>query len=129
MSSYLHGRAYAFRAVIIQLLLTLLMSALSVALNHQIAISFLLGGMIGVSANAWLALVSFRPALGQPGQKMLMAFYLGEFGKWLISILLFLLVYKNIAFIKEMFYTAMMLLAYVITQIAAWLIAYRQQQQ
>ena len=128
MSSYLHGRAYAFRAVIIQLLLTLLMSTLSVALNHQIAISLLLGGMIGVSANAWLALVSFRPALGQSGQKMLMAFYLGEFGKWLISILLFLLVYKNIGFMKEMFYTALMLLAYVITQIAAWLIAYKQQQ-
>jgi ATP synthase protein I len=129
MSSYLNGRAWALRAVVIQLLLALLMSAAGFAFNHQIAISLLLGGMIGVLANTWLALVAFRPALGQPGEKMLMAFYLGEFGKWLITLLLFLLVFKHIGFIKEFVHTLLMLLAYVITQIAAWWIAYTQRQQ
>jgi ATP synthase protein I len=129
MSRYLNGRVYAFRAVIIQLLLTLLIAAIGLAFNYQTAISLLVGGMIGVSANFWLARVAFRPALGQPEGKMLMAFYLGEFGKWLISILLFLLVFKHIHFIKDVLYAALMLLAYVTTQIAAWLIAYSSRPQ
>lgn len=126
MSQYLNGRAYALRAPAWQLVVTLLITLAGAVFHHQVAISLLIGGLIGATANAWLALVVFRPALGQGQHRMLLAFYLGQAGKWLISLLLLILAFTQVAWLKEPANAALMLLAYVMTQLVAWLIAYQQ---
>ncbi len=121
MSRYLKGRGFALQTVAAQLLATLTLSALALAINNQIAISLFAGGIICVTANLWLALVAFRPALGAPPQKILAAFYVGELGKFVITALLFLLAFKKIALLTHAPYAATMILAYVLVQAIAWL--------
>ena len=121
MSRYLKGRGFALQTVVIQLLATLAISSLAFAVNNQIAISLFAGGIICVAANLWLALVAFRPPLGAPTQKILAAFYVGELGKFVITALLFLLAFKQIALFKNAPYAATMILAYVLVQAIAWL--------
>ncbi len=121
MSRYLKGRGFALQTVAAQLLATLAISALGFAISKQIGFSLFAGGIICVTANLWLALVAFRPALGAPTQKILTAFYVGELGKFVITALLFLLAFKKIAFLKHAPYAATMILAYVLVQAIAWL--------
>ncbi len=121
MSRYLKGRGFALRTVAVQLLATLAISSLALVANNQIAISLFAGGIIGVAANLWLALVVFRPQLGAPPQKMLSAFYTGELGKFVITALMFLLAFKLIGFLREAAYAATMILAYVMIQVVAWI--------
>lgn len=121
MSRYLKGRGFALQTVAVQLLVTLVISALTLAVDNQIAISLLTGGIICVVANLWLALVTFRPPLGASPQKILAAFYVGELGKFVITALLFLLAFKQIALFQSATYAATMILAYVLVQAIAWL--------
>jgi ATP synthase protein I len=121
MSRYLKGRGFALQTVAAQLLTTLAISSVALAINTQVAISLFAGGIICVTANLWLALVAFRPPLGAPPQKILAAFYVGELGKFVITALLFLLAFKQIALLKSAPYAATMILAYVLVQAIAWL--------
>lgn len=121
MSRYLKGRGFALQTVAAQLLATLAISVLALAVDNQIAISLFAGGIICVTANLWLALVAFRPPLGAPTQKILAAFYVGELGKFVITALLFLLAFKQIALFKNAPYAVAMILAYVLVQAIAWL--------
>ena len=121
MSRYLKGRGFALQTVAAQLLATLAISALALAINNQIAISLFAGGIICVTANLWLALVTFRPPLGASPQKILAAFYVGELGKFVITALLFLLAFKQFALFQHATYAATMILAYVLVQAIAWL--------
>lgn len=121
MSRYLKGRGFALQAVITQFVVTLVIGTAGLAINQQIAIALFTGGIICVTANLWLALVAFRPPLGAPPQKILAAFYVGELGKFVITALLFLLAFKQIALLKNAPYAAAMILAYVLVQAIAWL--------
>jgi len=121
MSRYLKGRGFALQTVMTQFVVTLVIGAAGLAMNQHIAIALFTGGIICVIANLWLALVAFRPALGAPPQKILTAFYVGELGKFVITALLFLLAFKQIALLKNASYAAAMILAYVLVQAIAWL--------
>ena len=121
MSRYLKGRGLVLQTVAVQLLATLVISALAILGDRNIAISMFAGGIICVTANLWLALVAFRPPLGASPQKILAAFYVGELGKFVITALLFLLVFKQIALFQHATYAASMILAYVVVQAIAWL--------
>lgn len=125
MSRYLRGHdrkglGFFLQTVAAQLVITLVVSATALAISYLIAVSIFIGGIIGVTANAWLALVVFRPRLGSPPQKMLVAFYTGELGKFVITALMFLLAFKQIGFLKEAAYAATMFLAYVMVQLTGW---------
>ncbi len=121
MSRYLKGRGFALQTVAAQLVVTLVAAATALVISYPIAASIFIGGIIGVTANLWLALVAFRPQLGAPPQKMLAAFYTGELGKFVITALMFLLAFKQIGFLKEAAYAATMILAYVMIQVVAWI--------
>lgn len=121
MSRYLKGRGLALQTVAAQGVFTLVAAATGLAISVPIAVSILIGGIIGVTANLWLALVVFRPRLGAPPQKMLAAFYTGELGKFFITALMFLLAFKQIGFFKEAAYAAIMILAYVMVQVITWI--------
>ncbi|EIK46477.1 hypothetical protein O59_000498 [Cellvibrio sp. BR] len=121
MSRYLKGRDAALRTIAIQLVVSVMIGLAGLAINNPIAIALFTGGIICVIANLWLALVAFRPPLGAPTQKILAAFYVGELGKFVITALLFLLAFKQIALLKHAPYAATMILAYVLVQAIAWL--------
>jgi len=121
LSRYLKGRGLALQTVATQMMFTLVVAATGLAISVPIAVSILIGGIIGVTANLWLALVVFRPQLGAPPQKMLVAFYTGELGKFVITALMFLLAFKQIGFLREAAYAATMILAYVMIQAVAWI--------
>lgn len=121
MSRYIKGRGIALKVVITQFAVTLIIGAAGLAINQQIAIALFTGGIICVTANLWLALMAFRPPLGASPQKILAAFYVGELGKFVITALLFLFAFKQIALLKHAPYAATMILAYVLVQAIAWL--------
>lgn len=121
MSRYIKGRGIALKVVTTQFVVTLMIGMTGLAINQQIAIALFTGGIICVAANFWLALVAFRPPLGASPQKILAAFYVGELGKFVITALLFLLAFKQIALLKHAPYAATMILAYVLVQAIAWL--------
>lgn len=121
MSRYIKERGIALKVVTTQFVVTLMIGAAGLAINQQIAIALFTGGIICVTANLWLALVAFRPPLGASPQKILAAFYVGELGKFVITALLFLLAFKQIALLKHAPYAATMILAYVLVQAIAWL--------
>lgn len=121
MSRYLKGRGYALQLVATQFSIALLVGAAGFIHSHQVAISLFVGGMICVLANLWLALVVFRPALGEPVGKMLSAFYVGEIGKFVITALLFLWAFKKLALFKDADHALLLLLGYVLNQSVLWI--------
>jgi ATP synthase protein I len=121
MSRYIKGRGTAFNIVITQSLVTLMVGAVGLTINKQLAIALFTGGAISVVANLWLVLIAFSPPLGSSPQKILAAFYVGELGKFFITALLFLLAFKLLALLKHAPYAATMILAYVLVQAIAWL--------
>lgn len=121
MSRYLKGRQFALHIVLAQLCLTLILSTAGLAVNNQIAISLLCGGIISTAANGWLALMAFHSPLGVPAHKILASFYVGELGKFFITAVLLLVAFTQVDLLKETTYAAVMLLGYVIIQTVVWI--------
>lgn len=66
------------------------------ALGTERAIPTLLGGLIGVVPNAFLAARVMSPRAGSSAQSLLRAGWLGEIGKLVIAALLFTVVFMNL---------------------------------
>ena len=114
------GRAFALQIVTAQVLVTFVLALLGLVFSSQIAIVILSGGMISSSANLWLAIVAFRPALGKSPGEMLAAFYVGEIGKFVITALLFLIVFKNFVLFRQANYAFLIFLTYAVVQCTVW---------
>jgi len=114
------GRAFALQIVAAQVVVTGVLSLLGFLCSNQVAIAILSGGMICSLANFWLAVVAFRPVLGKPPGQMLAAFYLGEIGKFIIAVLLFLIAFKKTTLLKQPTYTLLMFATYAAVQSMAW---------
>lgn len=84
------------------ILLVQLATALAVAavvwagLGSERAIPTLLGGLIGVVPNAFLAARVMSPRAGSSAKSLLRAGWLGEVGKLLIAAILFAVVFKTL---------------------------------
>ncbi|MDG4553239.1 MAG: ATP synthase subunit I [Candidatus Competibacter sp.] len=77
------------KIIIIQLLVTLLAAAASLALDSlQAAYSALIGGGIGAVATLYFASAVFSVRIGSPAAKIARAFYMGEIIKMLLTIVL-----------------------------------------
>ncbi len=114
------GRAFALQIVMAQVVVTCVLSLLGLALSSQIAIVILSGGMICSLANLWLAIVAFRPALGRPPGEMLAAFYSGEIGKFVVTALLFLILFKKFVLFRQANYALLIFLTYALVQCTVW---------
>jgi ATP synthase protein I len=121
MSRYIKGHGIALRLIGVQLVAALMLGVTGLAINYQAATALFIGGIICVLANLVLALTAFRPPLGASPPKILAAFYVGELGKFVITALLFLFAFKQIALLTHATYAATMILAYVLVQAIAWL--------
>ena len=67
-----------------------------IGLGTERAIPTLLGGLIGVLPNVFLAARVMSPRAGSSAQSLLRAGWLGEVGKLLIAALLFAVVFKTL---------------------------------
>lgn len=121
MSKHLKGRTYALQMLAIQTVTICLISLLACIWDQRVAITFFMGGMISLLANLWFALVVFRPPLGSPPGRMLMAFYLGEAGKLIIVALLFVLVFKRVPWVKGMEMGLVLLTGFISAQLITWI--------
>lgn len=114
------GRAFALHIVLAQVVITCVLGLLGLALSSQIAIVILSGGMICSLANLWLAIVAFRPALGKPPGEMLAAFYVGEMGKFVVTAVLFLILFQKFALFRQANYALLIFLTYALVQCTVW---------
>lgn len=114
------GRAFALQIVIAQIVVTCVLSLIGLVLGRQIAIVILSGGMVCSLANLWLAIVAFRPALGKPPGEMLSAFYMGEIGKFVVTALLFLILFKKFALFRQANNALLIFLTYALVQCTVW---------
>lgn len=114
------GRAFALQIVAAQVVVSCVFALIGLVFSNQVAIVILYGGMICSLANFWLAIVAFRPALGKPPGEMLAAFYVGEIGKFVITGLLFLVVFKYVALVRQPTYALLIFLTYALVQCTAW---------
>ena len=118
-------RAFALQIVAAQMIFTGVLAVLGWLFGPsetsiRVAIAILCGGMISSLANLWLAIIAFRPALGKPPGQMLAAFYLGELSKYIITVMLFLLLFKKTALFKQQTYALLLFTAYVMVQCTTW---------
>ena len=114
------GRTFALQIVAAQVVATGVLSLFGLVFGSQVAIAILVGGAICSLANLWLAVVAFRPALGKPPGAMLAAFYIGEIGKFVVTALLFLVVFTKFSLFKEPTYALLIFIAYALVQSMAW---------
>ncbi len=114
------GRVFALQIVAAQVVASCVLSLLGLVISSQVAIAILVGGVICSSANLWLAIVAFRPALGKPPGEVLAAFYVGEIGKFVVTALLFLIVFTQFTVFKQPLYAFLIFMAYALVQSMAW---------
>ena len=114
------GRAFALQIVAAQVLVSCVLALVGLVFGSQVAIVILSGGMICSLANFWLAIVAFRPALGKPPGEMLAAFYVGEIGKFVVTALLFLILFKKIALFRQANNALLIFLTYALVQCTVW---------
>ena len=114
------GRAFALQIVAAQVLVSCVLALVGLVFGSQVAIVILSGGMICSLANLWLAIVAFRPALGKPPGEMLAAFYVGEIGKFVVTALLFLILFKKFALFRQANNALLIFLTYALVQCTVW---------
>ncbi len=114
-------RRYAFLLVGTQGLVTIVISVLGWIHSRDAAISLLIGGGICTLGSGWLAFVGFRPSATRPAKEILASFYLGEIGKFLLVMILFILAFKKVAILKEPHNALLMFLAFIVVQSVVWL--------
>ena len=114
------GRAFALQIVAAQFVASGVLSLLGLVFSSQVAIAILVGGVICSLANLWLAIVAFRPVLGKPPGEILAAFYVGEIGKFVVTALLFLVVFTRFSLFKQPIYALLIFIAYALVQTMAW---------
>ncbi len=111
---------FALQIVAAQVVASCVLSLLGLVFSSQVAIAILVGGVICSLANLWLAIVAFRPGLGKSPGEMLAAFYVGEIGKFVVTALLFLVVFTRFSLFKQPTYALLIFIAYALVQSMAW---------
>ena len=120
MPNSLKGRTYALKMLGLQAVLLAVISAVALIWDQRIALSLFMGGMISFLANLWFALVVFRPPLGSPPGRLLVAFYLGEAGKLLVVALLFILAFKKLPWLQDTKMGLILLTGFIAGQGIIW---------
>ena len=117
MAGYLEDvRRGAFRAVALQVLVTLVVAALALAIaGLSAAGAALMGGTIGTGANAVLAAWVFAGKTERDPQMFLLRMMLGEMSKFAVAVVLFI-----IAFAKFRVAFGPLMVGYLAVLVAYW---------
>lgn len=121
MSQYIKGREFAVNIALVQIVVTLVLSAVGFVANWQAAASLLSGGSISVLATTWLAAMAFRPPLGASPQHIVASFHVGALGKFVITAVMFVLAFLQLEFLQEFHNAALMITAYAVVQTVSWI--------
>jgi len=83
------------RKVLICQLLIIIIGGVSLVITGewQNAMSFVFGGLIAFIPNLYFA-IQIHMVIGKEARKILNAFYLGEVGKWILTVILFVVVFN-----------------------------------
>ncbi len=116
-----HARRLAFICACAQGVTTVLVAAVSLALaGPRAAMSAIAGGGASTLASVVMALLAFGRLSGSGAERMLIAFYLGEFAKITVVILVLVLA---LVFMKVN--AVAMIAAYVATFLVYWVVLAR----
>jgi ATP synthase protein I len=110
-------RIRVLRLVGFQILAVATLALAGLVVQWQMALSLLIGGVIGVAGSAWLALLAFRQSATRPAKEILAAFYIGEIGRFLIVTVLFALAFKQLALLADPRNALMLILAFIVSQV------------
>jgi ATP synthase protein I len=111
----------AVRVLLIQVVLTVLISLAGLTLGREVAASALIGGGTATVANGFFAFWVFgRYRASRPGQ-LAMSFYGGEIAKLLVASLLFVAAFLWV----EALNPVALLVAYLVVQVVSSLLAAR----
>jgi F0F1-type ATP synthase assembly protein I len=101
----------------LQAISAVVLALIGLVFHPHIAEALLAGGMIGVAGSAWVAFVVFRPSGIHPAKEILVSFYLGEIGKFLIVTTLFIVAFRQAVFLRESRNALMLFLAFFSSQL------------
>ena len=87
------SRQQVFRFITVQLLTTLVLSAILLIFNCVVAYSSLVGGLIATLANAWLAIKVFHLEPTVTAETLLTTFYVGEIYKFVFTGAMFIVAF------------------------------------
>ena len=87
------SRQQVFRFITVQLLTTLVLSAILLIFNCVVAYSSLVGGLIATLANAWLAIKVFHLEPTVTAETLLTTFYVGEIYKFIFTGAMFIMAF------------------------------------
>jgi ATP synthase protein I len=111
----MNGKSTAYRILLAQLLVTLVLAALLLGIQGgRFAAAALTGGLIGVISNAVFAWLALSGGV-QPARQVMRQFYLAEVSKFIITVALFLLALN---LFKTLFLP--ILLGYGLTLVVYW---------
>lgn len=107
--------SYLYIQAIVILCITILLSILT---SKVVVLSFLWGGIICIVPNAYFAYKFFAKTGAQAARQIIAAFYVGEMVKFIITIALFLIVFKFFNTNKLAIF-----IGYIVAQITFWVTA------
>ena len=111
------GLKGARRFLVCQLGVTMLLASFAILLlGTTAAISAILGGTVSIVPNAFFARQSFRYHGAHAAKQIVNSFYLGEAVKIVLSITLFIVVFKFFKIVPLIFFAV-----YVVVQMVFWL--------
>ncbi len=87
------SRQQVFRFVVAQLLATIVLAAILLMIDHVVAYSSLVGGLIATLANAWLAIKVFSVRSTVAAESLLTTFYVGEIYKFVFTGAMFIVAF------------------------------------
>jgi ATP synthase protein I len=105
------SRQQAFRFVLTQLLLTIVLSAILLFFDYVVAYSAFVGGLIATLANTWFAIKVFRVKSTVAAETLLATFYVGEIYKFVFTGAMFVMAF---VLIKPLSIVALLLTYFLI---------------
>jgi ATP synthase protein I len=116
----LRDRKNAFLLVAAQCAVSVALALCGWLYSADAAISLLTGGMICTVGSAWMAFVGFRKSATRPAKEILVSFYIGEIGKFLFVMILFIVAFRKLPLLRAPDNALMFFLAFILVQMVMW---------
>ena len=113
------GKPPLAKVFVTQIILLVIVATASLLVDSTTAYSVLLGGLIAIGPQIYFARWAFRFSGARAARQVAHAFYVGEAGKFVLTVVLFALVF---AVIKPLNAVALFL-AYLLMAISNWFVA------
>ena len=117
----LNDRSLAYKIVGTQATIASLVPLLFLLMNKEAAVCALIGGWIATASNAYFAFQAFRYSGARAARQMVKSFQRGESGKFVITIVLMLVAYRQVPALQIRENVLAMFTAFIAVLIVSWL--------